>query len=149
MAPKKKGGQGKPGARGKRAAGRGGDAPHPIDVHVGSRVRKRRTELGMSQEKLGDAVQLTFQQIQKYERGANRIGASRLFEFSQILDVPIGYFYEDPPADAVAAPADAGLPGAEFGPEVLTLVKTYYRIQRPDVRHRLYELVKAVARESD
>lgn len=69
--------------------------PNPIDVHVGSRVRLRRTLLGLSQERLGEAVGLTFQQIQKYERGANRIGASRLFEFSRILDVPVSFFFDD------------------------------------------------------
>src|SRR5512144_1355925 len=69
--------------------------PNPVDIHVGSRVRLRRTLLGLSQEKLGEAVGLTFQQIQKYERGANRIGASRLFEFSRILDVPVSFFFED------------------------------------------------------
>ena len=69
--------------------------PNPVDIHVGSRVRLRRTLLGLSQEKLGEAVGLTFQQIQKYERGANRIGASRLFEFSRILDVPVSFFFDD------------------------------------------------------
>ncbi|MBC8158615.1 MAG: helix-turn-helix transcriptional regulator, partial [Alphaproteobacteria bacterium] len=66
-----------------------------MDIHVGSRVRLRRTLLGMSQEKLGEAVNLTFQQIQKYERGANRIGASRMFELSRVLDVPVSFFYDD------------------------------------------------------
>ena len=69
--------------------GRGTGRPNPVDVHVGARVRLRRTLLGMSQEKLGDAIGLTFQQVQKYERGANRIGSSRLFDLSRVLDVPI------------------------------------------------------------
>src|ERR1700685_3645842 len=73
--------------------------PSPIDVHVGSRVRLRRTLLGMSQEKLGNAVGLTFQQIQKYERGANRIGASRLFDMSRVLDVPVQFFFDDMPVE--------------------------------------------------
>ena len=73
--------------------------PNPIDVHVGSRVRLRRTLLGMSQEKLGDALGLTFQQVQKYERGANRIGSSRLYKLSQILDVPVSFFFDDMPDD--------------------------------------------------
>src|SRR5215208_5533266 len=73
--------------------------PNPIDVHVGSRVRLRRTLLGMSQEKLGEAIGLTFQQVQKYERGANRIGASRLFDLSRVLDVPVSFFFDDMPAD--------------------------------------------------
>src|SRR5207344_3086974 len=68
---------------------------HPVDVHVGARMRQRRTLLGMSQEKLGTAVGLTFQQIQKYERGSNRIGSSRLFEFAKVLDVPVSYFFDE------------------------------------------------------
>src|SRR5579863_9615745 len=71
------------------------DKPSPIDVHVGSRVRLRRTLLGMSQERLGQAIGLTFQQVQKYERGANRIGASRLFDLSRVLDVPVSFFFDD------------------------------------------------------
>src|SRR5258707_1346983 len=76
--------------------------PNPIDVHVGSRIRRRRTLLGMSQERLGDALGLTFQQVQKYERGMNRVGASRLFALSQVLDVPISFFFDDVP-EAVSA----------------------------------------------
>ncbi|WP_348657957.1 helix-turn-helix transcriptional regulator [uncultured Thalassospira sp.] len=77
-------------ARGRTATG----APNPVDVHVGSRVRLRRTLLGMSQEKLGEAIGLTFQQIQKYERGANRVGASRLYDLSKALDVPVSFFFD-------------------------------------------------------
>lgn len=83
--------------RGRTATG----APNPIDVHVGSRVRLRRTLLGMSQEKLGDALGLTFQQIQKYERGANRVGASRLYDISRALEVPVSFFFDDMPAEIV------------------------------------------------
>src|ERR1700730_6493983 len=75
------------------------DSPSPVDLHVGSRVRLRRTLLGMSQEKLGNAVGLTFQQIQKYERGANRIGASRLYDMSRVLDVPVQFFFDEMPAE--------------------------------------------------
>ncbi len=75
---------------------------HPVDVHVGARMRQRRTLLGMSQEKLGTAVGLTFQQIQKYERGSNRIGSSRLFEFAKVLDVPVSYFFDEMPSNALA-----------------------------------------------
>ena len=82
--------------------------PHPVDIHVGSRVRQRRTLLGMSQEKLGDAVGLTFQQIQKYERGANRIGCSRLYEFSKVLDVPVAYFFEDMPVNVLVGRGGRG-----------------------------------------
>src|SRR5579883_3316499 len=84
------------------------DRPNPIDVHVGSRVRLRRTLLGMSQEKLGDAIGLTFQQVQKYERGANRVGASRLFELSRVLDVPVSFFFDElDPDTAQAVPSAA------------------------------------------
>ncbi len=76
---------------------------HPVDVHVGARMRQRRTLLGMSQEKLGTAVGLTFQQIQKYERGSNRIGSSRLFEFAKVLDVPVSYFFDEMPSNALSA----------------------------------------------
>src|ERR1700728_3825063 len=71
--------------------------PSPIDVHVGARIRLRRTLLGMSQERLGEALGLTFQQVQKYERGVNRVGASRLFDLSRVLDVPISFFFDDMP----------------------------------------------------
>ncbi len=71
-----------------------GNTPHPVDIHVGARIRLRRTLLGMSQEKLGDAVSLTFQQIQKYERGANRVSASRLYQFAQVLSVPVSSFFD-------------------------------------------------------
>lgn len=137
--------------------------PRPVDIHVGSRVRQRRTLLGLSQEKLGDAVGLTFQQIQKYERGANRIGASRLYEFSRILDVSVAFFFEDMP-DEVAktrgqrpgtkglsdgAQTDFGLGGDDplIKRETLELVRAYYRVSDPKVRKRLFELVKAVADE--
>src|SRR5258707_241948 len=91
-----------------------GDKPNPIDVRVGSRVRLRRNMLGLSQEKLGEAIGLTFQQVQKYERGANRIGASRLYELSQVLDVPVPFFFDDTdPVRAPAIPAGFAEPPAE------------------------------------
>src|SRR5215469_7120842 len=80
--------------------------PSPIDVHVGSRVRLRRRLLAMSQEQLGDALGLTFQQVQKYERGMNRVGASRLFDLSRVLDVPISFFFDDMPETVSAAGAE-------------------------------------------
>lgn len=129
--------------------------PNPVDIHVGSRVRLRRTLLGLSQEKLGEAVGLTFQQIQKYERGANRIGASRLFEFSRILDVPVSFFFDDMP-DVVPGEESQGAWGlgdqsqASLEPDPLTrretleLVRAYYRIGDPQVRKRLFELAKSL-----
>src|ERR1700745_3000245 len=83
------------------------DKPNPIDVHVGARVRLRRTLLGMSQEKLGDAIGLTFQQVQKYERGANRVGASRLFELSRVLDVPVSFFFDELGPESAGGAASA------------------------------------------
>ncbi len=128
--------------------------PNPVDVHVGSRVRLRRTLLGMSQEKLGEAIGLTFQQVQKYERGANRIGASRLFDLSRVLQVPVSYFFEDM-SDDVAASSPGQIRGMaqehdtyEPDPmakrETLELVRAYYKITDPHVRKRLFEMTKAL-----
>jgi transcriptional regulator with XRE-family HTH domain len=134
--------------------------PNPVDIHVGSRVRLRRTLLGLSQEKLGEAVGLTFQQIQKYERGANRIGASRLFEFSRILDVPVSFFFDDmaerlQAGEGQGAFALADQPQAPLEPDPLTrretleLVRAYYRIVDPQVRKRLFELTKSLGTSED
>ena len=132
---------------------------NPVDIHVGSRVRLRRTLLGLSQEKLGDAVGLTFQQIQKYERGANRIGSSRLFQFSQILDVPISFFFDKMPSGlkTVKRQFSEGIrrheqktqePDPLARRETLKLVRAYYRITDPKVRKRLFELTKSLAKAS-
>lgn len=130
--------------------------PNPVDIHVGSRVRLRRTLLGLSQEKLGEAVGLTFQQIQKYERGANRIGSSRLYALSRILDVPVSFFFEDMPAE-ISGKGGKPVPGVfaqtqqEFSAdplakrETLELVRAYYKIREPSVRKRLFELAKSLA----
>ena len=134
--------------------------PNPVDIHVGSRVRLRRTLLGLSQEKLGEAVGLTFQQIQKYERGANRIGASRLFEFSRILDVPVSFFFDDMAERAKVGEGQesvglADQPQAALEPDPLTrretleLVRAYYRIGDPQVRKRLFELAKSLGTSED
>lgn len=136
----------------------------PIDVHVGSRIRLRRTLMGMSQERLGEALGLTFQQVQKYERGVNRVGASRLYDLSRVLDVPISFFFDDmadgapgaypPPAslgarrsfgfadrqDAITAPPDDSMNRRE----TLELVRAYYRITDPAVRKRVFDLVKSL-----
>ncbi len=134
--------------------GHGTGKPSPVDVHVGARVRQRRTLLGMTQSKLGDAIGLTFQQVQKYERGTNRIGSSRLFDLSRVLDVPIGFFFEDmPPAVATSSagrrPRKAQeAPSYDLDPiakrETLELVRAYYKISDPQVRKRLFEMVKAI-----
>lgn len=135
--------------------GRGTGKPNPVDVHVGGRVRLRRTLLGMSQEKLGEAIGLTFQQVQKYERGANRIGSSRLFDLSRVLDVPVEFFFDDMPS-SVAARSPAQVRGMaeesstyELDPmakrETLELVRAYYKISDPQVRKRLFEMTKVLA----
>ncbi len=136
------------------AYGRGTGKPHPVDVHVGARVKLRRTLLGMTQTDLGEALGLTFQQVQKYERGTNRIGSSRLFDLSQILDVPVEFFFEDMPAK-VAASSPAQWRGRAEKPEsdeldpmvkreTLELMRAYYRITDSKVRKRLFEMVKAL-----
>ncbi len=134
--------------------GHGTGIPNPVDVHVGARLRVRRTLLGMSQTTLGDAIGLTFQQVQKYERGSNRISASRLFALTRVLDVPIQYFFDDmPTAIAASSPAQGGgkgkeLPSYELDPmakrETLELVRAYYKISNPQVRKRLFEVAKAI-----
>jgi len=135
-------------------------APNPVDKYVGSRVRMRRIMLGMSQEKLGEAIGLTFQQVQKYERGANRVGASRLYDLSRVLDVPVSYFFEEM-SPGVASAAEARLGGLEEAPsptyeadpmmrrETLELVRAYYRIGDPQVRRRLFDLTKAIANATE
>lgn len=143
--------------RGRTPAG----APNPIDVHVGSRTRLRRTLLGLSQERLGEMIGLTFQQIQKYERGANRVSCSRLFDLSRALDVPISYFFDDM-ADGVSemSPVQMGREPLTHEPlppeadprlrrETLELVRNYYSITDPDVRRRIYDLAKALSNRTD
>ena len=133
--------------------------PHPIDVHVGFRVRLRRNLLGMSQEKLGRAIGLTFQQIQKYERGVNRVGASRLFHLGRALDVPVSFFYEDlSPAAAgdgkrrarglSEAPAPVLEPDSLSKRETVELIRAYYRVTDPKVRKRVLDLLKALGKAS-
>ena len=126
--------------------------PNPVDVHVESGVRLRRTLLGMSQEKLGAAVDPTSQQIQKYERGANRVGSSRLFQFAQVLDVPVSFFFDDMPEESVRGQPGVSLNSSErfqqdqfARRETLELVRAYYRIRNPAVRKRVFELTKATA----
>ena len=131
--------------------------PNPIDVHVGSRVRLRRMMLGMSQEKLGERMNLTFQQIQKYERGINRIGASRLFELARILQVPVQFYYDglplQSPSDAIAPsmPGLAEAQGENYVVEFLNsrdgleLNRAFIRITDPKVRRAIVELVRSLS----
>ncbi len=132
------------------------NVPNPIDVHVGKRVRARRTLMGLSQSKLGKAINTTFQQVQKYERGMNRISSSRLYQIAEVLDVPIPYFFDDLPAN-ISGRKTPGLADVERAPfegdpmasqETLKLVRAYYRIQSPLLRQRLRELVKALSTQT-
>ena len=125
---------------------------NPIDAQVGSRVRIRRMLIGMSQERLGELLGLTFQQVQKYEKGVNRIGAGRLFEVSRILGVPIDFFYE-----GVASQGEGGFSESEAAPPVMEFVSSgeglqlslaFMKIKDPKVRKRVLDLVKSLAEET-
>jgi transcriptional regulator with XRE-family HTH domain len=128
-------------------------APNPIDKHVGSRVRMRRMMLGMSQEKLGNNLGLTFQQVQKYEKGTNRIGASRLQQISQILQVPVSFFFEGAPTTANAvrgdgmseAPSPAYVSDFLATSDGLALTKAFMRISDSKLRRRIVDLVEQIA----
>lgn len=130
--------------------------PNPIDVHVGSRIRLRRTMLGMSQEKLGESLGITFQQIQKYEKGTNRVGASRLQNISTILNVPVSFFFEDAPGEQGAgasgmAEASSSSYVVDFlsSSEGLQLNRAFVKIGDPKVRRKLVDLVKSLAAEAE
>lgn len=127
-------------------------APNPTDKHVGARVRMRRMMLGMSQEKLGDALGLTFQQVQKYEKGANRIGASRLQAISHILQVPVSFFFDGAPnvpgharIDTGDAPSPAYVSDFLATSDGLALTKAFMGIKNPKLRRRIVDLVEQIA----
>ena len=127
-------------------------APNPIDKHVGSRVRMRRMMLNMSQEKLGDALGLTFQQVQKYEKGTNRIGASRLQQISLILQVPVAFFFEGAPhlpgasrSEGADAPSPAYVSEFLASSDGLALTKAFMRISDAKLRRRIVDLVEQIA----
>jgi transcriptional regulator with XRE-family HTH domain len=130
-----------------------GKKPNPVDAHVGSRVRLRRMLLGMSQERLGESMGLTFQQVQKYEKGVNRIGASRLFQISKILDVPVQFFFEEAPytGDGNAARGMAEPDSEAFileflnSREGLELNRAFVKIGDPKVRKSVVDLVRALS----
>jgi transcriptional regulator with XRE-family HTH domain len=130
--------------------------PNPIDRHVGSRVRMRRMMLSMSQEKLGDALGLTFQQVQKYEKGANRIGASRLQQISGILQVPVSFFFEGAPASGTEsagsfdeAPSPAYVADFLATSDGLALTRAFVRIKDAKLRRRIVDLVAQIAGEEE
>jgi len=131
-------------------------APNPIDKHVGSRVRMRRMMLSMSQEKLGDALGLTFQQVQKYEKGTNRIGASRLQQISQILQVPVAFFFEGAPELPTGhsggmheAPSPSYVSDFLATSDGLALTKAFMRIRDSKLRRRIVDLVEQIAGVDD
>ena len=130
-------------------------APNPIDMHVGSRVRMRRMMLSMSQEKLGGALGLTFQQVQKYEKGTNRIGASRLQQISHILQVPVAFFFEgapnlNPQGDGMSeAPSPTYVSDFLATSDGLALTKAFMEIKEPKLRRRIVDLVEEIAGRED
>jgi transcriptional regulator with XRE-family HTH domain len=125
--------------------------PHPTDKHVGSRVRMRRLMLGMSQEKLADQLGLTFQQVQKYEKGINRISASRLQQVCQILDVPVSFFFEEAPGQSGErrglgeAPSPAYVNDFLASADGLALLKAFMRINDPALRRSIVRLVESIS----
>jgi len=128
-------------------------SPNPIDKHVGSRVRMRRMMLGMSQEKLGERLSLTFQQVQKYEKGTNRIGASRLQQISNILQVPVSFFFEGAPNSGAEqsgfaeAPSPAYISDFLATSDGLALTRSFMRIKDSKLRRRIVDLVEQIAGE--
>ena len=125
-------------------------APNPVDRHVGLRIRLRRKELGVSQERLAESIGLTFQQVQKYERAANRVSASKLWEMARALKTSVAYFYE-----GLGDPATAGGEGRDsvhdflLTPEGMELATLFPRVRQPRVRRRLLDLVRTMAEESE
>jgi len=135
---------------------KGSRRPNPIDMHVGSRVRFRRMLLGMSQEKLGEKLGLTFQQIQKYEKGINRIGASRLFDLSQVLGVPVQFFYEEAPSGEpqqltpngfAEKPEEGSIVEFLRSRDGLELNKAFVRISDAKARRAIVDLVRSLAND--
>lgn len=129
---------------------------NPIDSHVGSRIRLRRNMIGMSQEKLGDSLGITFQQVQKYEKGTNRVGASRLQAIANILGVPVSFFFDDAPGTEGRSAAgfaedspERSLMDFSTSAEGLQLTRAYTAITDPKVRRRVLDLVKALAAATD
>ncbi len=130
------------------------NTPHHVDVHVGKRLRLRRTILGMSQEAIARVIGITFQQIQKYERGVNRMSSSRLYDFAKAMNVPVSYFF-DGLEQTGATPAFSGMmeETAAFEHEDLTsretmeLMRAYTKVKEPALRKRIVDLIKAISEE--
>jgi transcriptional regulator with XRE-family HTH domain len=131
-------------------------SPNPVDKHVGSRVRMRRMMINLSQEKLGERLGITFQQIQKYEKGTNRIGASRLHQIASVLGVPVEFFYEGVPVAGIAAagafaesPSPAYVSDFRASSAGLALTKAFMRVKDAKVRRRIVDLVEAIAADEE
>ena len=129
------------------------NGPNPIDIHVGSRIRTRRTMLGFSQDKLAAGLGITFQQVQKYEKGANRVGASRLQHIAAILNVPISYFFAEGNGSLLASPALAGevdtITSFLSSQQGLELNRAFVKLDNAKVRHGVVQLIKSIARTED
>lgn len=125
--------------------------PHPVDVYVGKRLRERRNMMGLSQENLAETVGITFQQVQKYERGTNRLSASRLYDFSKKLDIPVGYFFEGYEESTETGYSGMKEPTVHFeyedmsGREMLELAKAFRRIKNQKTKKTITDMIRAVA----
>jgi len=128
--------------------------PNPIDVHVGSRIRLRRAMVGMSQEKLGESLGITFQQVQKYEKGTNRVGASRLQNIAAVLNVPVSFFFEDAPTGNAEAATGMAESSSSYvvdflsSSEGLQLNRAFVKVSDPKVRRKIIDLVRSLADET-
>jgi len=130
------------------------EAPDPIDIHVGQRIKARRVGLRISQSDIGKALDVTFQQIQKYENGANRVGASNLYRLATALDVDVSYFFADMPSGAKMKslsdqPASSFEHDPMHQPESIKLVHNYFRIASPAIRNRVFQLVKSISDQNN
>lgn len=129
--------------------------PNPIDRHVGSRVRMRRVLIGMSQERLGESLSLTFQQVQKYEKGTNRIGASRLQQIASVLEVPVSFFFDGAPGETEQRPGFAEPSSSAYvidflnSAEGIQLNKAFSRIRNPRIRRRIVDLVASLSEDNE
>ena len=128
---------------------------NPVDVYVGTRLKIRRLELGLSQNKIGEMTGITFQQVQKYEKGSNRIGSSRLYEFEKILKVPVSYFFEQYELtfgdNGVLSDNRASFDDKDnvSEKEILTLIKNFSAIKDPNVRKSIISLAKTLSKKED
>lgn len=132
--------------------------PNPVDVHVGARIRKRRVALNLSQERFAKLIGITFQQVQKYERAVNRVGASRLWDIAKVLEVPVGYFYEDMGRDAVSnspmmiisdnISANGNIIARDpmDNAETVSLVNAYYKIRNRKIARKVFKMMQEMAK---